>query len=57
MLDALKARRIRMTDEEAQAVGEGKVTAEEVIQVLKRLTPGTSPPRKGRDTRRAVRTL
>jgi hypothetical protein len=57
VLDALKARRIRMTDEEAQAVGEGKVTAEEVIQVLKRLTPGTSPPRKGRDTRRAVRTL
>ena len=31
VLDALKARRIRMTDEEAQMVGEGKVTAEEVF--------------------------
>jgi hypothetical protein len=31
MLDALKARRIRMTDEEARAVGEGTVTAEEVF--------------------------
>jgi hypothetical protein len=32
-----------MTDEEAQAVGKGKVTAEEVFQVLKGLKPGKSP--------------
>jgi hypothetical protein len=36
-----------MTAEEAQAVGEGTVTAEEVFQVLKGLKPGKSPGGEG----------
>ena len=43
VLEALKAQGIRMNEEAAQAVGDAKVTAAEVLQVLKGLKPGKSP--------------